>query len=530
MAEIRKNADQDADIQVLWDHVIRNGETLEELQCLRDDMMRQIAEDERTRMPAVNDDVRYVSKKMLEMTILYTNCFVEDDTYRNTIDVIIAVMATMYADDDETYMTTWDYLFDDILRTLEISMERGAKEASDTGSGTDRDFGEKLVRFITIGAILRKTDRMLINQSVQTMVRALSQYSDGEAESRWEMVRERLEEKAELAAAERYKMKYGSPLEIKNELDRYIIGQEHAKRMVSAALFHHLVSIGSGADTTCQNILLLGETGSGKTMIAEKIGEVSGLPYVRIDSSRLTENGWKGGDIEDVFARLYKRGKLARYGIVIFDEVDKLVNMGISSDGRNVGKDRQSIFLELMEGVTVSDTNRNERMKEYETKNMLFIFTGRFAGLEEIRKEKRRPFGFGNSPADIKALGRGERDAVLREELAKVGVIEELIGRIAYIEELKVMDDEQMFDAVTTSPASELYKAERYLPSLYGKKLVVDEAYVRDVITKMKKTSLGVRGCNNYFRSRIMEILFDSYETGEDRIELTMSREAERTV
>lgn len=522
MAEKEKRTPADAEKVERWDRTIRNGDRTVELQYLRDEIMKEVNIDGSTDNPSDREELRRTAERALECALIYINSYVTLDEYDNLLNPVITLIGAMYTDSG-CIESPWDCIFVELITTMEEYDDYPRREKSDPENYAVWDFKgsseERFSRIAAVGAMLQHTEKKTVNRAVKILNDSLAGFA-GEEGEKW------IEEQAAKAKVSPLKRKFSSPVEIKKELDRYIIGQEHAKRTVSMALFHHISSINSDRERTPQNIILLGDTGSGKTMIAEKAAQVSGLPYVLVDASTLTASGWKGGDIEEVFARLYAKGNLAEYGIVIFDEVDKLVNMGFSADGKNVGRERQSIFLKIMEGVPITDSDGRDKAKEYKTKNMMFIFTGRFAAIDEKRNAENRPFGFGEKVTGKKDGSIAERDAVLRRELRDAGVIEELIGRLAYIEELEVMSEEQMYTAVMMSPDSELNKAKEYVPSIYKKKLTVDCGYIQNIVAEMKKTSLGVRGCNNYLRSRIMELLFDSYEKGDETITLTQKEDA----
>lgn len=522
MTEKEKRTPADAEKVERWDRTIRNGNRTVELQYLRDEIMKEVDMENIPGSLQNREEVRRTAERALECVLIYLNSYILLDEYKNLINQVMMLIKAMYTETDST-LSAWDYIFVEVLTLTEEYGDYPRQEKSDPENYAVGDFGgdaeERSSRLATVGALLQHTDKETVNRAVRILSSSLKRFVDEEGEKL-------VEELAAEAAASPVKRRFSSPVEIKKELDRYVVGQEHAKRTISMALFHHISSINSGRERTPQNIILLGDTGSGKTMIAEKAAQASGLPYVLVDASTLTASGWRGGDIEDVFARLYAKGALAEYGIVIFDEVDKLVNMGFSADGKNVGRERQSIFLKIMEGVPITDSDGKDKAKEYKTKNMMFIFTGRFEAIEEKRNAEKRPFGFGERAAGKKDGSVIERDAVLRRELRDAGVIEELIGRLAYIEELEVMSEEQMYTAVMMSPDSELNKAKEYVPSIYKKKLTVDCGYIQNIVAEMKKTSLGVRGCNNYLRSRIMELLFDSYEKGDETITLTRKEDA----
>lgn len=527
---------------VLWHESIKKAKTLMEIQKIRDDMVEEIRKD-----GLVTGSLEKNVQRILELCLLYLYDYITDCGGDDLAYDVIRLANAMLLESGIQEKSIWDLIFEEILDYREARQEKTENtEKLDWEEGElSSESYEILTRTLTLGALLRKADDEVLTGAIKIIKNSLLKFvidkeqlineiagseagnksgetaDAGDKKEDTDKESDDKEEKKNRYREELKKVmgKFSSPLEIKAELDRYVVGQEHAKRSISMVLWHHIRSMGKNDEVTSQSVLLLGNTGSGKTMLAKKIAEISGLPCVLTDASRLTENGWRGGDMEDVFARLSVKGVLARYGIVIFDEFDKLVKMGTNSAGEDVGKERQSVFLDIMEGVTMVDTNSKEYL-EYETGHILYIFTGAFNEMRMEREKVRHAFGFGDSAKTENGLPE-TKDAEVREELVRTGVLPEIVGRISCIEELSVMDEEEMYKAVTVSPDSELYKAKEYVPSVYEKELVIDEDYVRNVVSKMRKASLGVRGCNNYFRERIMELLFASYERKEDRITLT---------
>lgn len=562
MAEEKRKTDRNIKKAVTWQKRLERANTLKDIQLLRNRIVKEVKGDQPLEEP-VEKAIKYI----IETELIYLFSYVSKECYENMGDNLIRLTKTMQPDSKTEAATIWDYILDEVLDFYEMYYEKTGRKKSlkkhpkdfegcakktdnsaktdditekseeqtektdNTTEKTDNDRDDVLIRLLILNIRLKRTYDEDICKAIELITKSLEKFAVEEGLVETETKNDPDKEKADDAEQEEYEKeieriseKFSSPLEIKAELDKYIVGQEHAKRNISMVLYHHLRSMAENDKVTSQSILLLGNTGSGKTMIAKKIAAISGLPCTLVDASRLTENGWKGGDIEDVFARMYKKGKIAKFGVAVFDEFDKLVKMGMNSAGEDVGKERQSIFLDPMEGVTIVDTNRKDRLREYDTKHMLFIFTGAFNSIQEIRKKNSCGFGFRDDLNEKDRSYEG-KDAELRKELIEVGVLPEIVGRLTCIEELSVMDENEMYKAVTDSPDSELYKAKEYIPSVYGKEIITNEGYIKSIISKMRKASLGVRGCNNYFRERIMELLFTSYEKEENEINLTYERE-----
>ena len=259
------------------------------------------------------------------------------------------------------------------------------------------------------------------------------------------------------------------PSEIKRLLDQYVIGQENAKETLSVAVYNHykrLVSesesdgMGMAADRVeidKSNILLLGPSGTGKPLIASTLARIVGVPFVVVDATTLTQAGYVGDDVESILLRLLDAADgdatLAQWGIVYLDEVDKLARRGDLSHGlRDVsGEGVQQALLKLVEGTQVKLADKGRRKDSAErvvldTRNILFIAGGAFAGLEKMMETRRQPqshgIGFGASLPEVQeqAPGGDRFDDVHPEDLKHFGLIPEFIGRFPIITALEPLD------------------------------------------------------------------------------------------
>lgn len=303
-----------------------------------------------------------------------------------------------------------------------------------------------------------------------------------------------------------------TPVTLKQELDKTVIGQEETKKALSVALFRFMYSFATEQRPEGCNILLTGPTGSGKSMLARKLAEISKLPYLIVDSSTLSMGGWKGVNIENVMSGLYEREHdrpYFGYAIVIFDELDKLIRQG-TSDGTDYGKVTQSIFLSMMDGTPIIDSKSNE---VYGTDRLMYIFTGAFTNIDDCRKEVKHSIGFTGVDA-------AEEEKTLRTELLDAGVIPELLGRLSVIRELEPLSEEDMFRAIRYGKEGVIAKEKDMFKRL-GLTLRVDNDYVRDIIKDLGNRDLGVRGCNNLLHERIQGLIYDAYEEGKKEVYLT---------
>ena len=308
-----------------------------------------------------------------------------------------------------------------------------------------------------------------------------------------------------------------SPVHIKRLLDKTVLGQDDAKKMLSVTLFQHVRAWRSGAPGGGHNVMLIGNTGSGKTLLATELAKISGLPYTIIDGASLSKDGWHGLNRDDVLRSYYLtnavRGRDAEYGIIIIDEFDKLVSQGYSSKGDNVGAVTQSIFLTLLEGVPVMDSAR--KGLSMKTENLMFIFTGAFTKIDEKKKAERKTIGFvpGAPQQDDHAFD------TIREDIMEAGVIPELAGRLGTIVKIQELSLDEAVKAIITSPYSVIKRHARELAA-DGMLLDVSRDYVRGVAEKMLKLKLGVRGCNNMLEDEIKKATYAAYEAGDKKVRI----------
>ena len=326
------------------------------------------------------------------------------------------------------------------------------------------------------------------------------------------------------------------PTKIKKYLDLHIIKQYEAKKMVAMAIFKQAeelkAALQDGEYRKSKHdgrvLLLIGPTGTGKTMIASMAAEYAGLPYVKIDASQITADGWAGMDKADIFRQLHfasasrlssaskpsAGSKLAaEFGIIILDEFDKFVGAAKNVNGRNYSIKDQQTILGMLDGIPVSTTSRQEAAETFNTGHNLFILTGAFTDLYEYRKEKGKP-GIGFNAASREAVQEN-----IRQELVKTGMLPELAGRInavAFTDDLSADDIRRAIFEVEGNCIEEYRK----MLTRNGISLEIDEDSLMDMIKSEMNEGLGVRGIKNRILEELDRKTYEAFETGKDKIML----------
>ncbi|MCA4776984.1 ATP-dependent Clp protease ATP-binding subunit ClpX [Empedobacter falsenii] len=299
-----------------------------------------------------------------------------------------------------------------------------------------------------------------------------------------------------------------SPKEIKEFLDDYVIGQDQAKKILSVAVYNHYKRILLDKDNDVEidksNVILVGETGSGKTLLAKTIAKLLNVPFAIVDATVLTEAGYVGEDVESILTRLLQAAdynlELAEKGIVFIDEVDKIArksdNPSITRDVSGEGV--QQALLKILEGTVVNVPPKggrkhpDQKFIEVNTKDILFIAGGAFSGIEKhiADRLKKHVIGFKND--DQKEV-ENLLDEVNAQDLKNFGIIPELIGRLPIITYLKALDKEAM-RAILTEPKNSLIKQYTKLFALDEKELVVTDETLNKIVDRANELGLGARG------------------------------------
>jgi len=337
------------------------------------------------------------------------------------------------------------------------------------------------------------------------------------------------------------------PKDIKSHLDEFVIGQEQAKKVLSVAVYNHYKRITQKDDNDDveiekSNVILLGETGTGKTLLAKTVAKILNVPFAVADATVITEAGYVGEDVESILAKLLQAADFdvsaAERGIVFIDEIDKIArksdNPSITRDGSGEGV--QQAMLKLLEGAEIGVPPKGgrkhpeQKLVTINTKNILFVTGGAFVGIDKLISSRLNTSAVGYA-SKTKRVSKVDSDNMFQyvtpQDLKKFGLIPELIGRFPVLTYLNPLD-ESALRRIITEPKNALIKQYVKLFEMEEIKLTVDKDVLDFMVKKAMEFALGARGLRSIFEAVMMDAMYDlpsEKDTKEFKLTLSYAKE-----
>lgn len=342
------------------------------------------------------------------------------------------------------------------------------------------------------------------------------------------------------ASTQNFKLTVRKPTEIKKFLDEYVIGQDEAKKILAVAVYNHFKRITNKiekdeVEIEKSNIIMVGETGTGKTLLAKSIARMLNVPFAIVDATVFTEAGYVGEDVESMLTRLLQNCNYdvvaAERGIVYVDELDKIARKGDNpSITRDVsGEGVQQGLLKMLEGTEVlvppqgGRKHPDQKMIKVDTKNILFICGGAFDGIDKViaRRMNTNAIGFNVNKVEQEMQRNNLLQFINAQDLKGFGLIPELLGRLPVVTYLNPLDAETLRN-ILTEPKNSLIKQFTKLFQLEGIALTIEEEVLSFMVEKALEYKLGARGLRSICESILTDAMFELPGTGETELIITL--------